>query len=208
MKTLKTAIAAIAVLGFASAAHAQDGQAYVNVGVDTLEFDQYGIGGKLGYQFSDYFGVEAQGSIGIIDDEVTFGGTTVDIGYDYLIGGFATGTLPLGESVDLIGRVGYYAAEVSAEATAGGIGASEDTDGFAFGAGGGTGSKAGSPGTGGGTGGGGGIKPLGAIIIDDKGARVEAIKGAMTNMASVLGEAASRVMSKDTRGAETPSDGS
>ena len=135
MKTLKTAIAAIAVLGFAGAAHAQDGQAYVNVGVDTLEFDQYGIGGKLGYQFSDYFGVEAQGSIGIIDDEVTLGGTTVDVGYDYLIGGFATGTLPLGESVDLIGRVGYYAAEVSAEVTAGGIGASDDEDGFAFGAG-------------------------------------------------------------------------
>ena len=80
--------------------------------------------------------------------------------------------------------------------------------GFGFGAGGGAGGKPGAPGKGGGTGGGGGIKPLGAIIIDDKGARVEAIKGAMTNMASVLGEAASRVMSKDTRGAETPSDGS
>ncbi len=66
--------------------------------------------------------------------------------------------------------------------------------GFAFGAGGGTGGKSGAQGTGGGTGGGGGIKPLGAIIIDDKGARVEAIKGAMTSVASVLGEAASRVM--------------
>ncbi len=74
--------------------------------------------------------------------------------------------------------------------------------GFAFGAGGGTGRK--SDGKGGGTGGGGGIKPLGAIIIDDKGARVEAIKGAMTNMASVLGEAASRVMSRESGEAANP----
>lgn len=66
--------------------------------------------------------------------------------------------------------------------------------GFAFGAGGGQGSKSGQQGTGGGTGGGGGIKPLGAIIIDDKGARVEAIKGAMTSVAKVLSEAAARAI--------------
>jgi uncharacterized spore protein YtfJ len=68
--------------------------------------------------------------------------------------------------------------------------------GFAFGAGGGQGGKPGAEGVGGGTGGGGGIKPLGAIIIDDKGARVEAIKGAMTSVASILGEAASKAMKK------------
>lgn len=68
--------------------------------------------------------------------------------------------------------------------------------GFAFGAGGGTGGKTGAQGTGGGTGGGGGIKPLGAIIIDGDGARVEAIKGPMTSVASVIGEAATRMMNK------------
>ncbi len=68
--------------------------------------------------------------------------------------------------------------------------------GFAFGAGGGTGGKSGKQGLGGGTGGGGGIKPLGAIIIDEKGARVEAIKGTMTSVASVLGETAARALRK------------
>lgn len=68
--------------------------------------------------------------------------------------------------------------------------------GFAFGAGGGTGGRAGAEGTGGGTGGGGGIKPLGAIIIDDKGARVEAIKGTMTSVAKILGDAAARSMGR------------
>jgi uncharacterized spore protein YtfJ len=76
--------------------------------------------------------------------------------------------------------------------------------GFAFGAGGGSGGKSGSQGTGSGTGGGGGIKPLGAIIIDDKGARVEAIKGAMTSVAGALGEAANRVIAKQTAATEPP----
>jgi len=65
--------------------------------------------------------------------------------------------------------------------------------GFGFGAGGNTGSKSG---TGAGTGAGGGIKPLGAIIFDGSGARVEAVKGAMTNMAEVISGAAEHIMEK------------
>ena len=63
--------------------------------------------------------------------------------------------------------------------------------GFGFGAGGATGAKSGERG---GTGGGGGIKPLGAIIIDKDGARVEGVKGAASNFAEVLGAAASKAM--------------
>lgn len=66
--------------------------------------------------------------------------------------------------------------------------------GFGFGAGGGSGHS--TKGTGAGTGGGGGIKPIGAIIIDAKGARVEGIKGAMTSVASVISDAASKVMAQ------------
>ena len=55
--------------------------------------------------------------------------------------------------------------------------------GFGFGAGGGNNPKTGD---GEGTGGGGGIKPLGAIIFDKEGARVEAVKGAFSNMADVI----------------------
>ncbi|TMM54288.1 spore germination protein GerW family protein [Sulfitobacter sabulilitoris] len=69
--------------------------------------------------------------------------------------------------------------------------------GFGFGAGGSTGGKSGS---GSGTGGGGGIKPLGAIIFDDKGARVEAVKGAITSLAEVLGETAARAVGSATAG--------
>ncbi len=71
--------------------------------------------------------------------------------------------------------------------------------GFGFGAGGTEGAKSG---TGGGTGGGGGIKPIGAIILDAKGARVEAIKGAMSGLTEVLGDAAAHAIDKQTGGSE------
>ena len=56
--------------------------------------------------------------------------------------------------------------------------------GFGFGAGGGGDVKSGE---GAGSGAGGGIKPLGAIIIDDEGARVESVLGAMKTFAEVFG---------------------
>ncbi len=133
MKSLKVLVASIAALGVVGVAHAGEGQAYVNVGVDSLEFDAYGIGGKVGYQFADYFGVEAQGSVGIIDDEQTIGAVTADVGYDYLLGGFAVATLPLEDGFELLGRVGYYYTELSAEGA--GVTVTDDADGFAAGVG-------------------------------------------------------------------------
>ena len=63
--------------------------------------------------------------------------------------------------------------------------------GFGFGAGGSTGGKSGD---GSGTGGGGGIKPVGAIIFDNDGPRVEAVKGAVSSIAEIMGETAGRAM--------------
>ena len=65
--------------------------------------------------------------------------------------------------------------------------------GFGFGAGGNVAQKSGSSA---GTGAGGGIKPLGAIIFDKDGARVESVKGALTNMAEIIGETATAVADK------------
>jgi len=65
--------------------------------------------------------------------------------------------------------------------------------GFGFGAGGSSGGKSGPSA---GTGGGGGIKPLGAIIFDRDGARVEAVKGAITSLAEIASDTAAAVMAK------------
>lgn len=71
--------------------------------------------------------------------------------------------------------------------------------GFGFGAGGG--SSKGEPGAG--TGAGGGIKPLGAVIIDAKGARVEGIQGAMKTVAEIVGETISHATNKSDKKSST-----
>ena len=63
--------------------------------------------------------------------------------------------------------------------------------GLGFGADGGADVKSGE---GAGTGAGGGIKPLGAIIIDQRGAQVESVHGAMSTLAAVLGDAAGKAV--------------
>ena len=72
--------------------------------------------------------------------------------------------------------------------------------GFGFGAGGTAGGKSGD---GGGTGGGGGIKPIGAIILDSKGARVEAIKGAISGLTEIAGDVAARALEKSSEGGKS-----
>ena len=77
--------------------------------------------------------------------------------------------------------------------------------GFGFGAGGGTGAKTGDSG---GTGGGGGIKPIGAIILDQDGARVEAVKGAMSGVTEVIGRVAAKAIDAQTeRGKDDDAEG-
>lgn len=134
MKTLKMTVAALALAGFATAAQAQDGNAYGAVGVTAYEFDAYGIEGKAGYNFNEYFGVEGQGAFGIIDDEVTVGTTQIDTGLDYQVAGFGVVRFPAGENLEIFARGGYHFSEVEAES--GGISVSGDIDGFAVGAGG------------------------------------------------------------------------
>lgn len=75
--------------------------------------------------------------------------------------------------------------------------------GFGFGAGGGTDKKKG-PGSG--TGAGGGIKPVGAIIIDQNGARVEGVKGATTSLAEAIGKAAAHAMDRSKAENDTGAD--
>lgn len=65
--------------------------------------------------------------------------------------------------------------------------------GFGFGAGGGDNEKSGPAG---GAGAGGGIQPIGAIIFDSEGARVEAVKGPISNVAEILSETASKAIDK------------
>ncbi len=77
--------------------------------------------------------------------------------------------------------------------------------GFGFGAGGGTEGAARPSGTG--SAAGGGIRPVGAIILDDNGARVEPVLSNAASFAEALGATVSRVMKArkgDKPDTETP----
>lgn len=70
--------------------------------------------------------------------------------------------------------------------------------GFCFGAGGGSAVPPGQKekGSGGGTGGGGGIKPIGVVIIDKQGTRVEAVKGGSAHIVEKIADIVARGMDK------------
>ena len=123
----------IAISTFSVAASAQDSGAYINVGIDTLNFEAYGIGGKVGYDLMDYVAVEVQGSVGVVDEKDTIGSITAKAGYDYIAGAFSVLKLPLSENFQPFVRTGYYFTELSASAA--GQSQSVSFDGFAVGGG-------------------------------------------------------------------------
>ena len=126
MKFLKIALATAAMAGFASTASAQDSGAYVNVGVKTYEFDTYNVLGRLGYNFSENFGVEAEGSFGVIGNDDA--GIDVDTKWD--LGAYVVGRIPVSEQFDLFARAGYTNVNVEVN----GVG-DANFDGFAVGGG-------------------------------------------------------------------------
>ncbi|WP_409432497.1 porin family protein [Litorimonas sp. RW-G-Af-16] len=134
MKFLKIALATTAIFGMAATAQAQDTGAYVNLGVDAVEFDSYNLSAKLGYNINEYFGVEGQAAFGIIDDKETFEGEEFKAGIDSSFGAFGVVRLPAGENFDLFARAGYAFTKVGA--SAGNVSVSADADGFAGGVGG------------------------------------------------------------------------
>lgn len=117
-----------------------DGQAYVNVGIDAVEFDAYALSGKVGYNINEYFGVEGQAGFGIIDDsfdDEEFG-IEADAGVSYLVGIFGTLRTPVADSAELFARAGYHFTGISVEIDDGFDDFSDtvDFDGFAIGVGG------------------------------------------------------------------------
>ncbi|HRP09424.1 MAG TPA: porin family protein [Terricaulis sp.] len=115
--------AAVAALGLAVIPAAASAEPYVGLGYthyDTDSGDVGGVTGRVGYNFSRYFGVEGEGTFGVNDDDVEL---------DRAYGAYVRGILPINERFDLHGRVGYNQAEFSTP------GGDVDADGIAYGVG-------------------------------------------------------------------------
>ena len=69
--------------------------------------------------------------------------------------------------------------------------------GFGFGGGGGSGSpKDKAEGSGAGTGGGGGVKPLGVIVVDKEGVRIEPVRGKAAGFVESIAEGVTKIVEK------------
>jgi hypothetical protein len=118
-------LSAAAALGVAIALPAAaQAQAYVGAGYthyDTDAGDIGGVTGRVGYRFNPNFAVEGEGTFGVEDDDA--------VELEHALGAYAVGILPLGQRLDLHGRVGYQATEFDTPF------GSADADGVAYGVG-------------------------------------------------------------------------
>ena len=135
MKKLVISVAAI-LAGAIAAPAAANAESYANLGYTQFSADDVDVGGitgRLGYKFNPNFGIEGEATFGVSNDTADFLGTSVEIELNHQYGVYGIGFLPLGDSVELFGRVGY--STIDAEGRFGGFSAGVDDDGIAFGGG-------------------------------------------------------------------------
>jgi outer membrane immunogenic protein len=73
------------------------------------------ITGKVGGRFNRFFAVEADASIGVLDDSVDILGVGVDIGLESQVGLHLVGMYPISPATDLFARLGYNYFQLEAE---------------------------------------------------------------------------------------------
>jgi hypothetical protein len=88
-------------------------QLYVGAGVAVFRADtsagDVDLGAfmaRAGFDLGPNLAVEAEGALGLADDDFTISGTSYDVGIDNQVGGFVVAKAPVGP-IDVFGRVGY-----------------------------------------------------------------------------------------------------
>lgn len=119
MRNLVLATAAFGALGaLAAPAAAQSVSSpygaisYGSVQTDTADLDA--VTARVGARLTPYIGLEAEGSLGVGDEDVTgIPGTTVELKHD--LAAYVTGAIPVSPNLELFGRLGYGTTRVRAE---------------------------------------------------------------------------------------------
>lgn len=130
---------AVALIG-ATAASAQSvpAQFYGNLGYSFIDGDSGvnlgAINARAGVQLHRYFGLEAEGAIGVDSDRATVAGTTVTTKLRRSIGAYAVGFVPVTPQFDLLVRGGYGGSRIRATAPGAKITDNEDSWNYGVGA--------------------------------------------------------------------------
>lgn len=91
------------------------------------------IQGRVGYRANPWLGVEAEGALGVKDDDVTIGGTDVDVEMKHQAAAYVVGFAPVGANTDLIARFGYGTTKLKGKYN--GIEVSDDGESWNYGLG-------------------------------------------------------------------------
>ena len=132
---LTTAASLLAAPAFAQSF--SEPQFYGTVGYAGFKGDEADIGaitGRVGAKLHSHFGVEAEGSFGVKDDELEVsinGAGKYKLKHDFAA--YAVGFLPINENFELFARVGYGTTRI--DATPAGVSALQDGSSVNYGAG-------------------------------------------------------------------------
>ncbi len=146
MNTLFKATALAAFLAMAPAAVAQDSGLYGDIGLGQFSYESGAldiaatmIQGRVGYDFNDYFGVEAELAFGLDGDSVNssdFGfvpNVSVDVDVNNTAAVYGVLSTANTNGFEFFGRLGFLQAEI--KGSSGGFAVSADGEGFAYGLG-------------------------------------------------------------------------
>lgn len=140
MRAILLFAAAIGAVFSGGAAAQSEGRASVSAGYTVIDGDGAELGAitlRGGFDFTRHFGVEAEGHIGVVDEELAaeVSATPTDISLNHGLAAYGVARLPVAENgSNLFVRLGYATFDI--EASGGTVVVNEDIDGAAFGVGG------------------------------------------------------------------------
>lgn len=137
MRSLLLASAALTVIAAPAMAQSiSSPQYYGTLGYTQLKGDDTDLGavtGRVGARLHRYFGVEAEGSVGVNDDDVTVGAVTGTTEEKFDVAAYGVATLPVTDRFDVFGRVGYGTTRIQTEVA--GVSDSASTESVNYGVG-------------------------------------------------------------------------
>lgn len=104
------AIGALAPLAAQAQTTTANTGAYGNLNYNRIDGDGVNLnslGGRLGYRFNDWIGVEGEAGFGVGSDEVSESGVTAKAKIKHHAAVYGVGFFPVATNTDLIARLGY-----------------------------------------------------------------------------------------------------